>query len=128
MVIQVAAAPVMGAVKVGMQMTMQVMRAAGQGAASAVRSAATMGTRAVSTGARSAAHATRSVARVPSPNGIAMQARSLPRVEPSRISAQQIRSIAKGPAKAMGQRDSGIVDGAMKIFLDTQKGEQSRGR
>lgn len=128
MVIQVAAAPVMGAAKVAAQATMQIMRAAGQGAASAVRGAISTGGRAVSTGARSAMSAGRSIARVPRPNGIAMQARSLPRVEPSRISAEQIRSLTKGPAKAQRAKGGGIIEETMRLFLETQKGDQGRGR
>jgi len=118
----------MGAAKVAAQATMQVMRAAGQGAASAVRGALSTGGRAVSSGARSAMSAGRSIARVPRPNGVAMQARSLPRVEPSRISAQHIRNITKGPAKAARSKDGGMIEETMKLFLETQKGDQGRGR
>lgn len=129
MAIQAVAAPVVGAAKVMAQATMQVMRTAGQGAASAVRGMGSAATRTISTGARSAASAGRGVARMPRPNGVAMQARSLPRVEPSRISASNVRQLTKGPAKgASKSRDDGLLQDVMKLFLDSQKGDDGRGR
>lgn len=129
MAIQAVAAPIMQTARVVAQTTMQVMRVASQGAMSTMRAAASgvgrgasAAGRSASAAARSASSAARTAAR---PNGIASQARTLARVEPKRINAGQIRSMTRGPAKS---DRSGVASEMLKMFLDTQKGDDSRGR